>query len=155
TSQQIFDQMDGGKITKVQACLQQLTVQKRVIEVKTNKGKQYQIRLRESFEEALEKIEPQNEVEKKTVAHPTWVEGAHFGKIRKGHPEGQIIYHILEVLDNVKKWHENDPELRLLALLHDTFKHLVNPNQSKYGENHHGKHARDFASQFIQDEEFL
>lgn len=155
TPRQILDRMVPGHGKHLNGSLQHLVHLQQVVESRTTEGRTYQIHVREPFDEAVHKINPQNEFERFALSHPTWLEGAKFGKPRKGHPEGQIIYHILEVLGNVKEMHKDDPELRLLALLHDTFKHQVDPGQSKYGENHHGKYARNFAEQIIQDKEFL
>jgi hypothetical protein len=38
--------------------------------------------------------------------------------------------------------------LRLVALTHDTFKHLVNPERPRVGENHHSLIARRFAERY-------
>jgi hypothetical protein len=97
-------------------------------------------------------IQPENEVEKIIAKNPDFEEGALYGKARRGHPEGQVIYHIKEVLANVDKHAETEDErkaLRLIAIVHDTFKHKVDRSKPKSGENHHGMIARRFAEKFI------
>jgi hypothetical protein len=98
-------------------------------------------------------IKPENGIETAIVNDAVFIEGAMYGKVRKGHPEGQVIYHIKEVLANIDKYYSDDEDrtlLRWIAILHDTFKHKVDRNQPKVGENHHGKIARRFAEKYIQ-----
>jgi len=97
-------------------------------------------------------IKPENEVEKSITSNPNFEEGALYGKIRRGHPEGQVIYHIKEVLTNIDQYAETEDErkaLRLIAMVHDTFKHKVDRSMPKSGENHHGMIARRFTEKFI------
>jgi hypothetical protein len=95
-------------------------------------------------------IKPETELEKRIVSEAEFIEGAKYGKPRPGHPEGQVVYHIREVLDNVEKYSnaENRAELRLIALIHDTFKYKVDNTKPKSGENHHAMIARRFAEKF-------
>lgn len=104
-------------------------------------------------EEIKRIIKPENGIEEAIVADKDFIEGAMYGKPRSGHPEGQVIYHIKEVLANIDKFYDNDLryELRLIAIVHDTFKHKVNQNLPKSGENHHGMIARRFAEKYIND----
>lgn len=99
-------------------------------------------------------IKPENGIETAIVNDAVFIEGAMYGKIRKGHPEGQVIYHIQEVLANIEKYYSDDEDredLRLIAIIHDTFKHKVDRNQPKVGENHHGMIARRFAQKYINN----
>ena len=96
-------------------------------------------------------IKPQNGIEEAIIADADFIVGAMYGKSRPGHPEGQVIYHIKEVLENIEKFYgedEDKEDLRLIAILHDTFKNKVNQNLPKSGENHHGMIARRFAEKF-------
>jgi hypothetical protein len=96
-------------------------------------------------------IKPINSLEKSIISDVDFIEGASYGKQRRGHPEGQVIYHIKEVLENIDKYYKDDKDyenLRIIAMLHDTFKHKVDRNQPKTGENHHGMIARNFAEKF-------
>lgn len=85
---------------------------------------------------------------------PAWVEGAAWGEPRPGHPEGAVIAHIVEVLANVDDVavDAGDRErLRLIALIHDTFKYRVDRSLPRTGENHHAMLARRFAERYIDD----
>jgi hypothetical protein len=96
-------------------------------------------------------VKPENGIETAIVSDANFITGAMYGKPRKGHPEGQVIYHIEEVLGNIDKFYGEDSDrddLRVIAILHDTFKHKVNQNLPKSGENHHGTIARRFAEKF-------
>lgn len=100
----------------------------------------------------------ETELEQQIITSPEWVEGALWGEPRPGHPEGAVIYHILEVLNNVETFYGDSPlreNLRILTLIHDTFKHKVDRNLPVTGENQHGMIARRFAEQFIDDQGIL
>lgn len=108
--------------------------------------------------EIKQKLNPENGIEEAICADPDFVEGCNYGKPRSGHPEGKVLYHIMEVLENVEKFYGDDPDredLRLIALVHDTFKHKVDHTKPKTGANHHGTIARVFAQKFINDHGIL
>lgn len=93
-------------------------------------------------------IKPENSMETNIVSDAVFIVGVDFGKPRRGHIEGKVIYHIKEVLANIEKYYADDKDrsdLRLIAILHDTFKHKVDRNLPKSGANHHGMIARRFA----------
>ena len=98
-------------------------------------------------------IKPENEIEEAICNDPEFITGASYGKPRNGHPEGEVIYHIAEVLKNVDLYSNEGSreDLRLLAILHDTFKHKVDKSKPKSGENHHGAIARRFAERYTSD----
>lgn len=103
-------------------------------------------------------IKPENGIETAIVNDADFIQGAMYGKPRNGHPEGQVIYHIKEVLANIDKYYSNDEDrdmLRLIAIIHDTFKFKVNQKIPKTGENHHGMIARKFAEKFTTIPEIL
>ena len=102
--------------------------------------------------EIKELLKPETELEKRIVSDSEFIEGANYGKPRSGHPEGQVVYHIREVLDNVEKFSgaHNREDLRIIALIHDTFKYRVDHTKPKGGMNHHAMIARKFAEKFIQ-----
>lgn len=102
-------------------------------------------------EEIKKIIKPENGIEEAIIGNEYFIEGCQYGKPRKGHPEGQVIYHIKEVLENVDEFYSEDEDrskLRLLAILHDSFKHKVDRTKPRVGENHHGMIARRFASSY-------
>ena len=45
--------------------------------------------------------------------------------------------------------------MRLIALTHDSFKHLVDRSKPRVGENHHGMIARRFTERYSDDHEVL
>lgn len=103
-------------------------------------------------------IAPETEVEHRIVSDPEWQAGAAWGSPRPGHPEGSVSAHIEEVLVNVDgvALDEMDRErLRFVALIHDTFKHRVDRERPRQGENHHATIARRFAEQYTDDGELL
>jgi len=103
-------------------------------------------------------VKPENGIEAAIVSDANFIQGASYGKPRSGHPEGKVIYHIKEVLENIDKFyseHSDRTDLRFIALIHDTFKHKVDRNKPKTGDNHHGTIARVFAQQYTQDPKIL
>lgn len=110
------------------------------------------------LEEIKEILKPETELEKRIISDPEFIQGAGYGKPRSGHPEGQVVYHIREVLDNVDKMPKDYPyrkELRLIALIHDTFKYKVDHTKPKVGMNHHAMIARKFAEKFNLHKDLL
>jgi hypothetical protein len=68
--------------------------------------------------------------------------------------EWQVMYHIADVLANIDRQSPTDEErraLRLIALIHDSFKYRVNELKPKIGHNHHAFIARQFAERYISD----
>jgi hypothetical protein len=96
-------------------------------------------------------VKPENGIETAIISDADFIEGANWGKVRSGHPEGAIILHIQEVLENIDKFYMNDEDrqdLRLIAIVHDTFKHKVDNTKPKVGDNHHGAIAAEFIHKF-------
>jgi hypothetical protein len=89
---------------------------------------------------------------------PEWQLGVVWGEPRSGHLEGAVMYHIADVLANIDKQKLTDDErreLRLIALMHDTFKYQVDEHKPKIGMNRHGFIARQFAERYIADPALL
>jgi hypothetical protein len=106
----------------------------------------------------LEIIKPETDLERTICSDPEFIEGALWGKPRNGHPEGQVIYHIGDVLKNIGVLPKKDSHreaLRLIAIIHDTFKYKVDTTKPKSGENHHAMIARRFAEKYISDTKIL
>jgi len=104
-------------------------------------------------EETLNQLfKPENGIETAIVGDAAFIEGCEYGKSRSGHPEGKVKFHVKEVLDNIDKFYGDDEDrrdLRLIALVHDTFKHKVDRNKPKTGDNHHGNIAKVFTENYI------
>jgi hypothetical protein len=100
----------------------------------------------------------ESDLEKAICDDPEWQEGASWGEVRPGHPEGAVIEHIAAVLANLEKQsldRQGRAKLRLVALLHDTFKFQVDRTRPRVGMNHHAILARRFAERYVTDEDVL
>jgi hypothetical protein len=97
-------------------------------------------------------------LEQKIAADVEWQAGLEWGQPRPGHPEGQAKFHIRDVLQNIDYcWTNSDnrARLRLITLIHDTFKYKraqIKPGTSKQS---HGYWARQFAERYLDDEAVL
>lgn len=105
-------------------------------------------------------LQAENEMERAILNDPLWIKGAFWGEPRRGHPEGKIIYHIAEVLENVDKicanhFSEYRAALRLITLLHDTFKYQEAEHRSLGWKKHHATFAYEFATKIIRDPKIL
>ncbi len=103
-------------------------------------------------------IVPETAVETRLLRDPDWIEGAAWGEPRPGHPEGAVAAHIIEVLANIDGLaldRQDRERLRLVALLHDTFKHRVDHDRPRTEANHHGMIARRFAERHLDDRELF
>lgn len=105
-------------------------------------------------------VRPETPIERAILRHPEWIEGALWGEPRWGHPEGKVVIHIREVLDNVDRVAEHFPQfrapLRLITILHDTFKYKeeqVRPRRD--WTKHHAVYAAQFARQFVLDKKLI
>jgi hypothetical protein len=102
----------------------------------------------------MSEFEPETAIERAIVADPEWQAGVSWGKPRPGHPEGTVRAHIAEVLANVERFNggpEQRARLRLIALIHDTFKFKVDRARPRIGANEHGRLAAAFASRYTRD----
>lgn len=96
----------------------------------------------------------ENELERRIAADPAWQQGVVWGKPRAGHLEGPVKFHIADVLANIDRQAPSLEErrvLRLIALIHDTFKYCVNEQKPRVGMNHHAMIARTFAERYLDD----
>jgi hypothetical protein len=103
-------------------------------------------------------ITPENDVEAHVLADERWQRGVIWGVPRPGHPEGQVINHVRDVLANVDAMSVGErmrERLRLIALLHDACKAFVRPGRPASGANHHGMLARHLAERFTDDPDVL
>ena len=102
-------------------------------------------------------LNPETSIEREFFTQERFVRGLAYGKPRAGHPEGVVAYHVREVLDNVHTYASSSirTQTRLIAFLHDSFKHEVNKALPRHGENHHGMIARRFAEGYITDASVL
>ena len=101
---------------------------------------------------------PNNELESSLLKFSDFRYGMLWGEPRFGHPEGKVAYHVREVLNNVDQLdilaHQRE-KLRLIAIVHDTFKYEEARTIAQGNRIHHGIFAKSFFSEFIDDDELL
>ncbi|MEM9823682.1 MAG: hypothetical protein AAF985_21530 [Bacteroidota bacterium] len=104
-------------------------------------------------------LKPESDLERLILQNEDFIQGLLWGKPRFGHPEGKVLYHVREVLDNVDKLTistEERSQLRLISLVHDSFKHREDKTtQPRDWSKHHGVLARKFMEPLINDQEIL
>jgi hypothetical protein len=96
----------------------------------------------------------ETDLERAIAADPDWLAGVKWGQPRPGHPEGKVIFHIRDVLNNIDHFFSNSGDrsrLRLIALIHDTFKYKRDHAQPGVPKKSHGYWARQFAERYIND----
>jgi hypothetical protein len=100
-------------------------------------------------------IAPETELERELVADSRLVAGLEWGAPRAGHPEGRVADHVAAMLAAIEP---DDPlrgDLRLLAILHDSFKAEVRPDAPWSPDNDHATLARRYAERHTDDERIL
>jgi hypothetical protein len=108
--------------------------------------------------ELLPGFEPEDELEERVTRDPVLLEGLAWGEPREGHPEGSIAAHVADLLATIDEWDE-PPEarrrLRIVAIVHDSFKGDVIEKLPKVSRNHHADRARRFAEGYTDDDAIL
>ena len=105
-------------------------------------------------------LQPETESELTLISHPEIMEGLLWGEPRYGHPEGKVLYHIPEIYNNINRIATplsiNDRQkLRLITILHDSFKYIEDKNYPRDWSKHHSILARLFAENYIDDQTVL
>lgn len=104
-------------------------------------------------------LSPETKTENALFECKEFVEGLHWGEPRFGHPEGKVIFHIKEVFENIDQIPTSPEErekLRLIALVHDTFKYKeVKSKGSRNWEKHHAALAGEFIKDWTDDENII
>jgi len=103
-------------------------------------------------------LKPETPLENQLLECSCFQDGLFWGTPRFGHPEGQVIYHIREVLDNIDKLDvsiEDRRKLRLIAFSHDTFKCKEHKGSPRDWTKHHAVLARQYMDDVIDDEKLL
>ncbi|TXB61384.1 HD domain-containing protein [Phaeodactylibacter luteus] len=99
-------------------------------------------------------LQPETVLERQLLQDPQFIQGLFWGTPRYGHPEGQVYKHITEVLANIDRLAVPLPDrrkLRLIALVHDTFKYLEARQVPRDWSRHHGMLARLFMESYTED----
>ncbi len=104
-------------------------------------------------------LRPETALEKLLLGQPEVQHGLRWGEPRFGHPEGKVVFHVREVLDNIDLLH-NLPDtwraqLRLITLVHDTFKYAEDRSHPRDWNKHHGILARKFLEAHYADKTVL
>ena len=101
-------------------------------------------------------LQPENPLEHRLLQEPAFREGMFWGEPRFGHPEGKVVLHVREVLDNINQIPRlsaaDRSRLRLIAYAHDTFKYCEDKRRPRDWTRHHGVLARRFMEAFTNDE---
>jgi hypothetical protein len=108
--------------------------------------------------ELIAGFRPEGPIETAISHQPELLQGLAWGKPREAHPEGAVGAHVAQVLrliDSDGEEGERRALLRLIALLHDSFKYRVKNMLPRSGRNHHAMRARRFAERFTDDERVL
>jgi hypothetical protein len=104
-------------------------------------------------------LKPENELELALLQSSDFRFGLLWGEPRFGHPEGQVCLHVREVLDNIERLPSAlqglKTQLRLIALVHDTFKYKEDRSRPRDWTKHHGILARRFLESYTHDRAVL
>ena len=103
-------------------------------------------------------LKPETALEASFLEDSTFYNGLLWGEPRFGHPEGQVVFHIAEVLENINQLAidaEMRRKLRLIAYAHDTFKYIEDKSMPRDWSKHHGVHARQFLEKHITELDVL
>ena len=109
-------------------------------------------------EEAFDLLQPETDLERAFLTDDEFLRGLFWGKPRFGHPEGEVLYHIREVLDNVEKLDidaEMRRKLRIVTFVHDSFKHLEDRNRPRDWSRHHAALAHNFLKKYTREKALL
>ena len=103
-------------------------------------------------------LKPETPFEKQLLKSKDFRDGLFWGEPRFGHPEGKVVFHIREVLQNIDKITTDKKErelLRIIAFVHDTFKYLEDKSCPRDWSKHHAVLARNFVQKYIDTESIL
>lgn len=100
-------------------------------------------------------VAPKTELEQRVLEDPRLRAGLAWGQPRSGHPEGRVADHVAAMLAAIANDDPLRDDLRFLAILHDSFKAEVRPNQPWSPANDHAALARQFAERYTSDERLL
>ena len=110
------------------------------------------------IDKAIEYLVPENELEFQFLQNPDFQKGLFWGMPRYGHPEGKVVYHIREVLDNIDKLPISAlqrRQLRIVTFVHDTFKYREHRGTPRDWTKHHAVLAKLFLENYIDDQLLL
>jgi hypothetical protein len=105
-------------------------------------------------------LQPETDLERFFIGLPEIQEGLLWGEPRYGHPEGKVLYHIVEIYKNIDSILpplsiKDRERLRIITLLHDTFKYAEDKNYPRDWSKHHSILARQYAEPYISTKSTL
>lgn len=104
-------------------------------------------------------LRPETPLEHQLLQQLEVQEGMMWGVPRYGHPEGEVFRHVQDVYANIERIpqlsSEDREKLRLIALIHDTFKYQEDKARPRNWNRHHAVLARRFMEQFTDDTALL
>jgi hypothetical protein len=86
---------------------------------------------------------------------PDLLIGLTWGVPRPGHPEGSVARHVADLWARILPAERRRADLRVVALVHDSFKDRTRPDRPHVGSNDHALLARQFAERYLDDEAVL
>jgi hypothetical protein len=95
----------------------------------------------------------ETDLERTIVSSEDFLEGMFYGEERSGHPEGEIGWHVRDVLNNIDEYFKDDPDrerLRIAALVHDAMKF-----KARDAGMNHAEAAYEYLSQYTEDTTIL
>jgi len=109
--------------------------------------------------EALDLLKPRQAIEEDFLKSEAFLLGLDWGIPRYGHPEGKVLYHIWEVLENIHFIPNLKPleleRLRTVAFVHDTFKYKEDKVRPRNWMKHHAIYAKNFLAKYTSDKVLL
>ena len=103
-------------------------------------------------------LRPETALEETFLLDEDFRKGLLWGEPRFGHPEGRVVYHIPEILDNIDQLPINAEmrrKLRIITYAHDSFKYIEDKSTPRDWTKHHGVYARRFLEKHITDWDIL
>jgi hypothetical protein len=94
-------------------------------------------------------FEAESELERRIPADPALLRGLAWEVNHPGHPESRVGLHVASILDRITAVGRRRAELRFIAIVHDSFKHQVDPIAGYSPDNDHAVLAARFAARYI------
>ena len=98
---------------------------------------------------------PETEIESRIAADAELLKGLAWKVPHPGHPERCVGHHVAAILEGISTTDPLRADLRLIALVHDSFKHQVDSTVGYSNDNDHASVAARFAARFVDDPRVL
>lgn len=100
-------------------------------------------------------FEAESELERRIATDPALLRGLAWKVNHPGHPESRVGLHVASILDRITAVGRRRAELRFIAIVHDSFKHEVDPIAGYSFDNDHAVLAARFAARYIATRRIL